>query len=589
MALIDRQTAPRDSERRLRRFFVAILLVSHASLLIWGASRHSPTWDEPAQLASGIALWQAGRFDLYCVNPPMVRAMASIPAVMLCPEVDWDCYAKDECQRLEYAAGHRFLATNGWRSLWLLTLARWTCIPFSLIGAAICYRWAYELYGGWSGVLALALWCSSPTVLAYSQLITTDTASTALGAAACYSFWHWLKRPTWLDATIAGGVLGLAELTKFSWVILFAVLPLIWLAWLISRYPLALRSGLIQHFSQMCVILLVGVTVLNLGYGFEGSFQPLGKYWFWSAPLRGTSGPIGVTPAGNRFRNSWLGHIPVPVPRHYLIGLDVQKADMELKRFAYLEGEWKEGTGWWYYYLYALAIKEPLGAWMLALLAIISRFLFPLEKGIWRSELALLIPPIIFLVLASVQTSVNMQMRYVMPIFPFVFIAVGQIARALRHARGRIAALAAIALAWSMSSSLWIYPHSLSYFNELVGGPAEGAKHLASCNVDWGQDLLYLKRWLDQHPAIHPLPLGFDGGYDPRVAGIDCIAPSRIPRPGWHALSVNWLWSREGEYADFRQLEPKAMIGYSIRVYYIAPEDADHSPTSYGAQGPPRE
>lgn len=45
---------------------------------------------------------------------------------------------------------------------------------------------------------------------------------------------------------------------------------------------------------------------------------------------------------------------------------------------------------------------------------------------------------------------------------------------------------------WFIDSSLWIYPHSLSYFNESIGGPLSGPQHLLGSNVDWAQDDIYL-------------------------------------------------------------------------------------------------
>ena len=60
--------------------------------------------------------------------------------------------------------------------------------------------------------------------------------------------------------------------------------------------------------------------------------------------------------------------VPVPVPRNYLLGIDVQKRDFESHYYSYLRGEWRK-EGWWYYYLYGLAVKVPLGVWALALLA----------------------------------------------------------------------------------------------------------------------------------------------------------------------------------------------------------------------------
>ena len=63
-----------------------------------------------------------------------------------------------------------------------------------------------------------------------------------------------------------------------------------------------------------------------------------------------------------------------------------------------------------------------------------------------------------------------------------------------------IKALVSSALAWSIASSLWISPHSLAYFNEIAGGPTGGPRYLLGSNVDWGQDLLFLKRWIANHP-----------------------------------------------------------------------------------------
>ncbi len=61
--------------------------------------------------------------------------------------------------------------------------------------------------------------------------------------------------------------------------------------------------------------------------------------------------------------------MPVPLPRNYVLGIDLQKSDFENQDMSYLRGQWRVG-GWWYYYLYAMAIKVPLGTWVLLLLAL---------------------------------------------------------------------------------------------------------------------------------------------------------------------------------------------------------------------------
>ena len=61
---------------------------------------------------------------------------------------------------------------------------------------------------------------------------------------------------------------------------------------------------------------------------------------------------------------------------------------------------------------------------------------------------------------------------------------------------------------------------------------------MGSSNVDWGQDLLYLKAWLEGHPEAHPLGLAFDGGYDPGSVGLDGTDPPETPLPGWYVLTL---------------------------------------------------
>jgi hypothetical protein len=157
-----------------------------------------------------------------------------------------------------------------------------------------------------------------------------------------------------------------------------------------------------------------------------------------------------------------------------------------------------------------------------------------------------------------------------------------------------------VAVVWSVTSSLWIYPHSLSYFNELVGGPRRGYFHLDYSNIDWGQDLLYLKRWLEDHPEAKPLGLAYsvERFVNPQIVGIDCTSPPAGPeyegrdvpktpeklgpQPGWYAVSVNRLIDGQRQYAYFQHFEPTARVGYSILVYHITPAEANRARSLLG-------
>ena len=197
-------------------------------------------------------------------------------------------------------------------------------------------------------------------------------------------------------------------------------------------------------------------------------------------------------------------------------------------------------------------------------------------------------------------------MRYVLPIFPFVIISTGKLAYFFTWKRWKSGVVVASLALWMVISSLMVYPHSLSYFNEAAGGPDKGHDHLLDSNIDWGQDLLYLKRWLDEHPEVRPLQLAYFNFTDPHIAGIDFSLPplgpaghrpeddeaeeQLGPRPGYFAVSVNFVrgssfFVPDGEgrlqvvplhgYEYFRHFQPIAKAGYSIFIYHITLEQAN--------------
>jgi hypothetical protein len=255
---------------------VAVVLGLHSALLAWGAWQHSPAYDEVAYLPAGISHWHFNRFDLCRVNPPLVRLLAVLPVLVAHPQTDWRHYDAIPGGIPWFAVGHDFLQANGERSFWYFTLARWACVPLSVMGGYLCFRWSSELYGQTSGMVALILWCFCPSILAYGQLITPDVGAASFGLLGMYVFWRWLKEPTWSWALIVGIVLGLVELVKTTWIILFALWPALWL---LCRWP-QLRVFPWRHTFregwQLSVIFLVALYLLNFGFSFEGSLRNLG-------------------------------------------------------------------------------------------------------------------------------------------------------------------------------------------------------------------------------------------------------------------------------------------------------------------------
>ncbi len=576
------------------------LLAVHAALLAHLAVRYSPTVDEVGHLPAGLFTWEFGRFDLFRVNPPLVRTIAALPVWLAGPEYDWNNYRGGLTERPEWRLGRDLMRANGERSFVYFTWARWTLIPLSLLGGIVCFIWARELYGNAAGLTSIVLWCFSPTVLAYGALITPDLSAAAVGVTAAYVFWCWLRRPNGAWTLLAGLTLGLAALTKMTWVILFALWPLLWLVWgVVERRRLraecrrskgevqqadspgsslptlnAQRSTL-RQLGMLATIVVLGVYVVNVGYGFDGTFQRLGEYRFASRTLGGEEHGEGKTEAGNnRFEGTLLEGVPVPLPRDYVTGIDLQKWDFEKGKWSYLRGEWKHG-GWWWYYLYAAAVKEPLGTWCLLGLAAVAAWRVRREGGDWRDTLVLLAPGLAVFVLVSSQTGFNRYLRYVLPAFPFVFIWASQAVRLIERASVRWVLPVGGALVWSVASSLWIYPHSLSYFNEAAGGPAHGHEHLIDANVDWGQSLFELRDWLEAHPEAAPVGVACLAFVPLEVLGLEFAPVPDVPQPGWFIVSRHDRHRRSGEYDYFGQLSPVDSIGGTMDVYHVTKQEAE--------------
>jgi len=352
------------------KYLVSGLLCIQALLLGWGATRHSPTYDEVAHLPAGLSHWELGDYRLFRVNPPLVRMVAALPVWLIGAETDWTrldaAMASNSQQRVDFDVGRDFIAVNGERAFWLYTFARWACIPFVSLGGWVIWRWSSRLYGERSGLIGVAIWTFSPMVLGHGQLITPDVAAGSLGALAFYLFWRWVNEPSWALAYGVGLSLGLAGLTKSTWIIAPGLMIMLWMIAAVMQRRLKL-----EWIGQVAFLLAVAWLVFVIGYTGDGLFKPLGEYRFQSQSLRGDSqSDAAVDDAnqavteGNRFAESFLGRLPVPLPEQFFLGVDVQKSNFESTTLSYLCGELRRG-GWWYYYLYGVVVKSTVGVLVL--------------------------------------------------------------------------------------------------------------------------------------------------------------------------------------------------------------------------------
>jgi hypothetical protein len=255
-------------------------------------------------------------------------------------------------------------------------------------------------------------------------------------------------------------------------------------------------------------------------------------------------------------------------------------------RPAFLAGSYSV-SGWWYYFPVALLLKTPLA--LLGLFA--GGLVLTARRGTLlslRGEAFLVVPVVLFLA-AAMTSRLNIGLRHILPIYPFVILMAALAGEALLTRvggrRGAVA-LGAVLLAGALEYGR-AYPDTLAFFNAAAGGPRRGFEYLADSNVDWGQGLKPLKRWMDRH-AVTRINLAYFGVADPAYYGIEStpIWGSTIPTlapqdigppllPGYVAVSVTLLNGvpfapdQREFYKPLRDREPAALIGGSIRVYWV--------------------
>lgn len=627
-----------------------LMILAQVVLAGDGARRQWITYDEFAHLPAGINYWQKRSFFIYHHNPPLTKMLAAIPALVMSPRMEYSSdYHYIVGARPEWPFGTRFLRLNSERYLSLFVAARMVNVLLSAIGALLVFAWSRELFGQRAALVSLALWCFSPSVLAHSQVVTPDIGAAVFGLASAYSFRKFLDSGSWPRALIAGLLLGLAELTKFTMLVLYpaytllvairwvrwrshvradgpqgasigiviglacfgllavgsgygsALLPLYlvaWFLWVICRAPgddHPLQTCLLSFAMNFVAAVLVSVLVVNAGYFFEGSFQQLGDFTFQCRALTFPGTTSTVSERINRFAGTWAGRLPVPLPRHFVTGLDAQKFDSDVGLINYIHGSFFQG-GCWYYYPVALAIRTPLGAILLALAAIPVAVFNRRGRATLLDESCLALPMIAVVALFVWQDGIQYS-RYLLPCVPFMCISLGRVAACVSGMGRRIVPpLIFVLLAWNVGSVLRCHPHELSYFNEFIGGPSQGHRYLLESS-DWGQDLTFLKDWLDRYPERRPVLVAYAGITGPGPLGIDYSLPPYSGSPGDHgarthaagpesvvycAVSTQLLHGLDwmvldgngdrvelpwGAYSYFAALEPVDRAGYSILIY----------------------
>jgi len=554
---------------------LALMAAVHAVLAVGTLRQKSVTVDEFGHLPVGYNVLTTRDFAYCEFNPPLMNVLNAVPLLFMHPRDRGEAVVPSEPD-LKYSLwgnGYVFMARFEADYHRLFGSARCMTVAGSVLLGGVVFVWAGQLSPrrpALAGLLAAGLVWYSPNMLAHAGLVTTDIGAAAFITLAAFTFYRYLNRPMWRRAILAGTALGVAQLVKFSAIYLYPVL-------LAAAIYVQVRHRAIPWgrwaMHGLCIV-AVSIAVVNAGYLFQGTGRALG-----SLPVR--------SDALRRLQGALPYRTPVPLPQAIVLAFDRQLEVAKVGGPSFLFGKTYPG-GRWYYFLALLAIKTPIPLLVIAL----AGLMVAVRRGGWPSAGGLLLLGLAGTLLAafSLLSNEHVGLRLIMPAAPLFWVwATGTLAEAAgqRWHRGGIAALAA----WTGLEAVRAYPDYLAYFNSFVGGSSRGYLYAADSNVDWGQDLIELKRYMDAND-IDCIQLLYFGRVAPEVYGIRYVVPPPSGfRPGYAAVSVTLLALPYILYDHGTLIEtlrptridqavtgpPVGRIGYSMLVFRV-PDSARPAP-----------
>ncbi|MBP9751945.1 MAG: glycosyltransferase family 39 protein, partial [Candidatus Moranbacteria bacterium] len=204
--------------------FASIMLGAFFLLSLSLAWQESATYDERAHIPAAYTYVDQSDMRLNTEHPPLLKNLSGFPLLFLDPSFPYDHpdWEKSGIHG-QWSLGTEFLYESGNDADLILFWSRLPIILVALLLGFLIYRFTKEFAGTIAGLFALLLYVADPNVIAHSHYVTTDIGIAAALFASFIFFLRFLRNPCRKNVFLAGLFLGLAELTKFSAVLLFPI------------------------------------------------------------------------------------------------------------------------------------------------------------------------------------------------------------------------------------------------------------------------------------------------------------------------------------------------------------------------------
>jgi len=532
---------------------------------------YNHTTDELSHIAGAVGLYETGR-NVYMVEHPTLQRLV-VGAALKAAGVEYPA-ARSLTQippRNQANAAGAEIVFHGKVPYWtVLAVARRANLVFAAVLFLYTYLLGRYLAGDLAAMLAVVFLSFDANVLAHSALVTTDIPAAAGFLAATYHALRFVARPRWRTAVYAGVALGLAMSCKFTCVLL-----------------------------APAIVILIGVRALRHRRRRFWAAVPNWRYWIaipcvafltlWATYLFN----VGRLRDQQLFEDqktwvripAWVKATPIPMPSMAL-GMMFMGAIGKTGFPCYFNGR-LDFNGHLGYFPEALALKSPTGLVVAFVLAVIACGVSVRRSRKSIIPLCLILPPI-FLLLTAMTGKLQIGIRHILPVIPFVYLFAVIYLR-----RGWWLGLLIAMIVVSGLETARAHPDYLPFFNWIAGGPRNGSKYLADSNLDWGQDAARLADYLHATKRTD-YTIRLSGARVPDLAaflGLDADSlwrdyeALRQHPHGLFAISINARlgledFKKESDGTlvhgpDFSWLKNYPLvkrIGYSIEVYDINPE-----------------
>jgi hypothetical protein len=610
---------------------IAALLILFATLSFTAARTKSATYDEPLHAVAGWVRRTTGDFRMNQEDPALFGYWGSLPhsrdALTLNTDlVWWDKMLRDFNNQQWHFIWWTLYKTPGVDADAFLQRSRFMFVIVGVAMGAVIAWWSWQLAGMWAALTATALFALDPNFLAHSALVKNDVMLSLMFVAMALALWRFGRRGTWLS--LAGLALSCAAAVnvKFSGILCGPIICAALLIrallpgdWTVVGMTLGARWKRLLVVPAVCLLCAItSYTTIWACYGFRfvKTTDPnaIDDTKRLVALVRLNKAKATFTGAWTReelqerFDAQKAGFVPDTIswalskrllPEGWLHGFLYTYATTQV-RSTFLLGQ-VNYKGRWYYFPCAMLFKTPtatLAAIPLSIVGVILAVFVGRRRPAnaaartpfgWWTLTCLGLPVCVYLA-SAMTTNLNLGLRHILPLYPFLFVALGvavaRIARWELVIGSNLALLIALGVA---IESLRTYPNYLTFFNTPTGGAAGGIKRLGDSNLDWGQDLKLLAKWQKEH-TDKPLFLAYFGIADPSAYGVNAIhlaveqggwpfahSPQAVDRPCYLAVSATNL---QGIYIDnvevrkfysglLKDHEPLAVLGGTIYIYEI--------------------